>query len=266
MGYTLESVKNSMEKLRPPSIVLYGVEKIGKSSFAAKMEKPIFIRTEDGVSNISVDTFPRCHKWEDVMGCMNALAVETHSYETAVIDSADWLERLIWEQVCRDENAASIEQASGGYGKGYYSALNYWTTYLQCLDYLRDEKNMTICQIAHAKVKEIKAPDADTYDKYTLKIQDGRNTSASSLLFEHADIVLFANYQTNVVKETQGSGKNQQVIHSRAIGTGQRFLFTEERPSFKAGNRYGLPDKIAFDKDGACWQTIKSHIPYFVKK
>jgi hypothetical protein len=178
------------------------------------------------------------------------------------VDSLDWLEPILWQETClQNGKVASIEKVDGGFGKGFMAALDTWRLYFKYLDYLRDNKGMTILQLAHSKVKEVKAPDSEIYETYTMKLQDGKNATAAGLLFEYSDIIMFANYQVNTVKEVIGANKNN--TRARAIGTGQRFLFTEERPAFKAGNRYGLPDKIPFDADGKAWETIKSYIPYF---
>ncbi len=265
MPITLADVQSSMAKLRPPSIILHGVEKIGKSTFGANMETPIFLRTEDGVSNIDVPTLPLCETWDTVIESLTALSMEEHNYKTLVVDSLDWLEPILWQETCALANdgkgVSGIEKIEGGYGKGFAAALDVWRLYFKYLDYLRNEKGMTILQLAHSKVKEVKAPDSEIYEAFTMKLQDGKNTSAAALLFEYSDIILFANYQVNTVKEVINNDKNK--TRARAIGTGQRYLFTEERPAFKAGNRYGLPDKILFDKEGKCWETIKGHIPYF---
>ena len=42
----------------PPRLVLYGTEGIGKSTFAAQSPHPVFIPTEDGLSEIDCDRFP----------------------------------------------------------------------------------------------------------------------------------------------------------------------------------------------------------------
>lgn len=271
MPYTMKSVQNTMDKLVPPSIILYGVEKIGKSSFGAKMDNPIFIQTESGLNNINTSAFPVCETDTDengyvlqsgyskVLECLTTLAMEEHKYKTVVIDSLDWLEPLIWDEVCKQTNTYPIEKVDGGFGKGFAVALEKWRDYFKYLNYLREEKGMTVLQIAHSKIKETKSPDADIYDKFTIKLQDGKNVSAANTLFEYADIILFANYQINTVKEKIGKDMNR----NRAIGGNIRYLYTEERPAFKAGNRYNFADKILFDKEGKCWSEMKKTIPFF---
>jgi len=98
----------------PPRIVLYGTEGIGKSTFASQAPRPIFVPTEDGLSEIDCERFPLAKTFEDVLTDLSALAIEEHEYQTVVLDSLDWLERLIWDVLCRQFNVASIEKVAGG--------------------------------------------------------------------------------------------------------------------------------------------------------
>ncbi len=66
---------------------------------------------------------------------------------------------------------------------------------------------------------------------------------AAALLQEHSDIVLFANYRISTVKSDVGFNKKV----TRALGSGERVIYTEERPAFLAKNRYGLPDVLPLD-------------------
>jgi hypothetical protein len=77
---------------------------------------------------------------------------------------------------------------------------------------------------------------------------------------EYSDIILFANHAVTIKKKQDGFSER-----TRAVGSGDRYLFTSEKPAFVAGNRYGLPDEIPFDKDGEYWVTIANYIPYFNK-
>lgn len=241
---------------KPPRILIYGPQKIGKSSFAAGVDRPVFIQAEDGLDAIDVDAFPLSKSFKEIMKNIQDLAEHEHDFKTCVIDSVDWIEPLIWQQVCAEHNVESISKVLGGYGQGYMQALNLWREYLDALNYLRDEKGMTIIQIGHAQIRKFENPETDIYDRYELKL----NKHASSLLMEHSDIILFANYYVGVKKEEKNMSKEGR---KRAVGTGERLLYTEERPAFMAGNRYSLPAEIPFDSDGAYWQTIAEAVPFF---
>lgn len=105
----------------PRRVLLYGTQGIGKSTFAACAPKPIFIQTEDGLGEIDCDKFPLAKAFGHVMKTLTALYTERHDYRTVVVDSLDWLERLIWGEVCREKAVGSIEDI--GYAKGYVFSL-----------------------------------------------------------------------------------------------------------------------------------------------
>jgi hypothetical protein len=54
------------------------------------------------------------------------------------------------------------------------------------------------------------------------------------------DAVMFANYRISTVKSDAGFGKKV----TRAVGGGDRVLYTEERPAFLAKQRFNLPPMI----------------------
>ena len=83
--------------------MLYGTHGIGKSTFGAMAEKPIFVPTEDGLADIDCESFPLARSLGEVMAALESLYSGDHDYRTVVIDSLDWLERLIWAEVCRRE-------------------------------------------------------------------------------------------------------------------------------------------------------------------
>ena len=141
-----------------------------------------------------------------------ALYTEPHDFKTVVIDSVDWLEPLVWAKACRDNGWASIEDA--GYGKGYVAALTFWRQYIDGLNALRDDRGMTVIQIAHTDIKRFDSPEHDPYDRYVIKL----HTRAAALLQEHSDVVLFANYRISTVKADVGFNKKV----NRALGSGER--------------------------------------------
>src|SRR5271157_1459854 len=113
----LSSITNETV-IRPPRIVLLGVEKIGKSTFASGSENPIFIpiRGEEGIDALSIAKFPTCNSYQDVKECLYELYKSPHHYSTIVLDSASALEPLVWKDVCQHYgNVDSIEKVGGGY-------------------------------------------------------------------------------------------------------------------------------------------------------
>ena len=79
------SVLSRIERGRqsvPPRIVLYGTEGIGKSTFASQAPAPIFVPTEDGLSEIDCERFPLAKSIDDVLTALAELHVEPHDHQT----------------------------------------------------------------------------------------------------------------------------------------------------------------------------------------
>tara|TARA_R110000851_G_scaffold99923_1_gene215265 strand:- start:3642 stop:4439 length:798 start_codon:yes stop_codon:yes gene_type:complete len=248
MAVTLQVKEN-----KPPRIVIYGVEGVGKSTFGDLAPNPIFLPTEDGLASIDSPAMPLATTFKQFMGNIEELCTEDHDYQTAVIDSLDWLETLIHKQVAEEKGETSIEDI--GYGKGYLFALDLWAEYIEAINYLRNEKNMIIVQVAHSEIKRFENPETDAYDRYNIKM----HKKASEKIREHADLVLFANYYVGITKEESGFKKDGR---KRAVGGKERVLYTTERPAATAKSRYNLPEEIIFDKEGDYWNVIAAGIPF----
>lgn len=210
--------KASERRLSKPRTIVYGVDGIGKTTFAAGAESPIFVCTEDGATRLDVPQFPLVTNWQDFIACLQTLSDEEHDYQTLVIDSVDWAEKLCI-QYCTQKDFDGEIQKFDAYGRGYKSLFNEFRVLLQWLDFLNKERNMEIILIAHAVVRTIQNPAGDDYDRYQASLTDTRSTSIWGLLKEWSDIVLFANYQMIVQKkdknDTKGKGKSgKRVLHA----------------------------------------------------
>ena len=128
----LESIQSGREN-KPPRLMIYGQEGVGKSTLGATAPDAIFVQTEDGLGEIDCRKFPLAQNLGDVLAALTALRDEDHNFRTVVIDSLDWLERLIFDEVCKEFGVRSIEKADGGFGKGYVDALVHWRKVLSLL-------------------------------------------------------------------------------------------------------------------------------------
>ncbi len=220
MAISLASLR-SASALSRPRILVHGVAGVGKTTFATSADKPVVVPTEDGLGLIKVPHPPLARSFDEVMEALAALYSEENGWR-------------------------SIEEP--GYGKGYIAALDLWRQYLDGLNALRDERHMTVIQIGHTDIKRFDSPEHEPYDRYVIKL----HARASALLQEHSDVVLFANYRISTVKSDVGFNKKV----TRALGSGERVLYTAERPAFLAKNRYGLPDVLPLD-----WQAFAAAMP-----
>jgi len=240
----LEKIKTGKQP-SPPRILLYGTEGIGKSTFAAEAPNPIFIPTEDGLNEINCASFPMAKKYSDVESYLSALAIEQHDYQTIIIDSCDWLEQLIWDELCRLSGASSIEKVDGGYSRGYTAALGFWRQVVEALDALRTERHMATILIAHSRVERFEDPESNAYDRYTPRM----HKHATALLTEWSDAVLFATRRFRTESEKLGFGKERNIAVGLGNDGGERLIRTVGGPSCIAKNRYNLPYEIPLSWD-----------------
>jgi len=231
----LDSIQSGREN-KPPRIMIYGSEGVGKSTFGASAPNAIFVQTEDGLGEINCRKFPLAHNLSEVLAELTALRDEKHDFRTVVIDSADWLERLIFDEVCKEFGVRSIEKADGGYGKGYVHALTHWRKIIAILQELRDKRNMMVILVAHAKVERFEDPENAAYDRYTPRL----HKHAASLIAEWVDAVLFANKKFRISKD----GNDRAVATPIGADGGERVIRTVGSPACIAKNRYGLPGEI----------------------
>lgn len=230
----LDNIQSGKES-RPPRIMIYGSEGCGKSTWASCSPNAIFIQTEDGLGEINCHKFPLAKSVSEVIAALTALRDEAHEFQSVVIDSADWLERLIHDEVCREYGVRSIEKADGGYGRGYVHALTHWRKIIALLQELRDKRGMLAILIAHAKVERFEDPENAAYDRYTPRL----HKHVTSLISEWVDAVFFANKKFRVQKE------NDRAI-AAPIGAegGERVIRTVGSPACIAKNRFGLPAEL----------------------
>ena len=241
MAFDIKSIRKN-EAISAPRLMLYGVEGIGKSTFAAGAPKPIFILTEDGLGSLKCDHFPLATSFDNVIEAIGTLYSEKHGFQTVVIDSLDWLEAIIWREIEEKYDAKDL-----AYGKGAIIASDRWREILEGLNALRNDRSMAVILLAHTTIKRFDSPEVEPYDRYQPKLQE----RSSAVIREWADAVLFANYKTIVKKDDVGFNKTS----NRGISTGERMLFCNERPAYMAKNRYSLPDSI-----GLSWNEFAEAI------
>jgi hypothetical protein len=215
---------------RAQRVVIYGVESVGKSTFAAKFPKPLFLDIEGGTSHLDVD---RCEigTWKQLT---DALAeAKATDYQTVVIDSADWAERLCVEDLLATSKKTSIEDF--GFGKGWVMVAERMSRMLSSIDQLIDA-GKNVVMIAHSKIVRFEAPDAlAAYDRYELKL----SKQSSPLLKEFADELWFLRFKTKVSTSETGKGKG--------IGGKERILLTTHSAAYDAKTRSGLAEELPLE-------------------
>lgn len=230
----------------PRRTLLYGVHGVGKSTWAAQAPDCLMLNLEDGLNDIDCQKTEQLTSLESVSSALTWLATAEHKFRYVAIDSADWLESLIHAEVARK---AGKDFADIGFGNGYKAALKYWDEITFKLDWLRTENGIGVIMLAHAQVKKYQDPEQDSYDRYMPALHD----SASALLMEWSDDVLFASYKVFVRKEDLGFNKERGI----AVGGTERFIRTQESAGALAKNRLeGIPAEIGFS-----WPEYQAWFP-----
>lgn len=230
---------------RPQKVVLYGPEGIGKSTFASHFPEPLFIDVEGSTSQLDVSRVGHIESWQVLVGLVKEFNQSHGEFQTLVIDTADWAERLCIRYICERDRKAGIEDY--GYGAGYMKLLEEFSRLLELLnDTIRAGANVVLT--AHAQIRKFEQPDEmGAYDRWELKLNKKTTAQTAALVKEWADAVLFANYKTMVMTDEKNKKK--------AVG-GARVLYTQHRPTWDAKNRWGLPEEVPFE-----FSSIAAYIP-----
>jgi hypothetical protein len=239
---------SSESKPLPNRFGFYAGVGFGKTSIAAYAPSPVFLETkgETGLESLiaaeqlpPTPHFPEIETWAGILGAIKSLRNDEHNFKTLVLDTANGAEKLMHEYVClRDFGGDWTDTGFASYQKGYDVALADWRLFLNSLDDLRKERNMTIFMLFHSRVKTFKNPNGADYDRYSPEMHDKTWTLTKGWL----DCILFGNFEVTVktgnrVTDASKKGKANEVSH--------RILCTNsDNPTYDAKNRFGLPEEI----------------------
>jgi hypothetical protein len=246
------SLIESGRTVAPPRILIYGTEGVGKSTLASKAENAVFVQTEDGLKTIDCKRFPLSRTYRDVVEKLTFLADEEHPFGTVVLDSVDWLEKLIWANVCARNGKQNIEDI--GYAKGYKFALDEWREIVSTLDRCMN-RGIAVILIAHAKVEKFEDPENPTFDRYTPRL----DKHAMAFINEWCDAVLFATRKLAIKKEDLGFNKERAIAIPVGAGGGERILRCVGSAACLAKNRYDMPAEIPLS-----WDAIVAALAKFM--
>ena len=218
-------------------IVIYGLEGIGKSTLASQCPDPLFIDTEGSTTHMDVKRFEAPTSWQMLLDQVQYVINNPAVCKTLVIDTADWAEQLEINELCRKNGWASIE--TPGYGKGYqYSAEEFGRLLNKLTEVVNKGVNVVIT--AHASLRKVELPEElGAYDHWEMKT----SKKVAPMIKEWADVVLFLNYQVNIVNV---DGQGQLKGKNKAQG-GRRTIHTSHTPFWDAKNRFGMPEEMPLE-------------------
>jgi len=215
---------------RPYFLIVYGTSGVGKTTFAANAPNPIIIDIEKGSHTLDVARLTPV-SIEEIVQALEELSTTKHKFETVVIDSLDHLEAMVNQETMKALGIDSM--LSLPFGAAYDKAMGRWVPIVDAIKKIREKMNVIL--IAHSTVKKINDPTTpEGYDRFDINLRE----KAAAIFKQICDAILFATYQLDVVKSKTGDT-------AKAVGTGQRVLFTQGRPGHEGKNRFNLPYRLA---------------------
>ena len=210
-------------------VVIYGTEGIGKSTLAVAFPRPLVLDTEEGTKHLDCARVS-CDEWRTLTLAVAEISVDAQGFQTVVIDSVDWAEKLLIESMLKGSGKKSIEDY--GFGKGYVHLQEHVSRFLSSCDKLV-AAGINVVLVAHSKVVRTSPPDmSDGFDRYELKL----TKQVSPLIKEWCDLLLFCNYKIKLIEGTDG--------RTKATGGRERVMFSQRTAAWDAKNRYHLPDEM----------------------
>lgn len=233
--FTLDEVSEGRLSL-PRRVFGYGVEGVGKSTFAAGAPSPAFLSPERGNAHLSIARLPSPESWDELLEVVSLLE-HTDRFKTLVIDPVNWLEMLAWARVVGgpgarpDEGTAdAIAKHGGGFNKGYDAAVGHWRTLVDRLERVwKTGKHVVL--MAHSQVKSFNDPTGVSYDRY----EPAMHHKGAGVLKQWCDDVFFIRHE--VLRKQEGA-------RAVAVATGARVIHTQWSKAWDAKTRAALPEEL----------------------
>lgn len=205
-------------------VVIYGPEGIGKSTLASQFPKAIFIDVEESTNNMQVDRLEKPTSWQTLNNQIDWVKTQIGTYQTVIIDTADWAEVLCKEKVMADNKWTAIDSLN--YGTKYVALATEWGKLLNKLSEVANN-GINVVLTAHAAMKKFELPEEmGAYDRWELKLEK----RSAAITKEWADLILFCNYKTIVIQVDKKSKAQGQ----------ERVMHTTHNAVWDAKNRHGL--------------------------
>lgn len=243
--------------------VIYGVDKIGKTSLALTAPSPVFVQAERGVipntTNKGVLVTGYIERYEDFMGVIDGLvsmcAKGELKNESIVIDSITAVERMMHEFIVRKEKSdvATMGSAIGGFSKAYELATQMAEKLIVKLDKMAIEYGKNIILTAHQMTYKTVDPLLGEMWKTDIMLYSPKNEKSHGkreVICQWADLIC------NLTKAPGFFDESGAVIDGRV-------MVVTPRDNIVAGNRYKMRSEIPLpiNNDGYLgWNSLADAI------
>jgi hypothetical protein len=209
--------------------LLYGLPKIGKSSFANEFPGAVFVPTEPGLSQIRHFQIPPtgyCDSWASIgKAC---LALDTpkarERFKVIVVDTVDNAYLACERFICAERGVKTVQELGYGVGTGLV-ATEFRRVMLKLISL-----GYGVVFVSHAELKEFQEPNGAKYDRIVPTVPDRARRLINGLV----DHILYFGMASVQVPDGMGGVR---------IADG-RVIKCKPSRGYDAGGRLEMPDDV----------------------
>ena len=203
------------------SMLLYGVPKIGKSTFCSRAPDALFIATEPGLNHLETYNV-RVNSWREFLEAMAEVQRGGHPFKILIIDTLDKLCDFCDQEICAQNKVSTL--ADFPFGKGYALYKTEMARVFQKIFSL----GMGVVLTSHSQLSDVDTPQG-RQTKWTPTIP----RRVQDVVLPLVDIIGFA--EKVVALNENGERAETRVLHA------------EPSALWEAGDRTGrLPPAMPF--------------------
>lgn len=226
-------------KLKPSRIAMYAVEGIGKTTLASTFPSPLFLDTEEGSDYVDADSYPT-KSIEDLDAAIKYLTTESHEYETVIVDTLDYFEQVLGDNLCKARGWSDL--SAPGYGEGPIALEAEMLKLLLKFDTVI-AAGIHVVFIVHAVVKPFTDPTiGSSYDRFQMQLAK----RSEPLVKGNVDHLLFVNYDTMVLEQKKDFGGTTK----KGARGKERICHTQRSAAFDAKCRADVPESFTLPAKG----------------
>ena len=157
-----------------PKFMVYSLPGMGKTTLASSLKNSIILDIEGGADFVKTPRTEHITKLTEFYSDLVELwKTPNQEYDYIVIDTVDWLVRLIIENVAgidKEHLTETLNRSNGGYGNGKQVLENNVRSKLLPMLIALNKKGYGICLLAHADKKTMLDSDGTSLEQITPKI------------------------------------------------------------------------------------------------
>ncbi len=248
------------------SIIFYGTEGVGKTSFALQFKKEISFLSvkENGFANLDMvgDIPPNCDNTDiDSFQELIRYIRAAKDYSTLVIDSLSGVQQILADHIIKVHYSDKDDPQKhfGQFSEGYRIHAPRYVEQICNELTLLNNKGINTLLLGHAKQELIKVPTGTDYNATVIDMESWPR----AIIKKWAAAVIYMTLDLEVVvtktwkgKPTEAKAKNELESDS------DRIMYTTKHPSHEAKNLLKLPTYISMgNSPQEAYQNFFSKLP-----